>query len=108
MNNNTHTAATEPVIRPIPTIKQFTDMVDTIISPEVDCNDEQAGAFINIVLTLADETNPYTHSLAQAAARHAFSKTRAFELAFQGYAQSFDSVPYRADRFVVQHAPREM
>lgn len=105
---NTHTDPNEPIIRPLPTVRQFCEMVDTIISPETDFNDEQVAAYINTVLTLADELNPHTYSLAQAAARHAFTKTRAFEYAFDGYMRSAVSLPYEADRFVVTAANREM
>jgi len=76
----------EPIIKPLPSKKEFLAFADVLVSPECGYNDEQARAFVKTVMTIANPEDDYSMDLANSAARHVFAKTEAFEQAFRDYA----------------------
>lgn len=90
----------ETKIRPIPTVEGFKKMVDTVIEPATP--DSIIKTLIDLILTTANTENDDLGPLAQAAARHAFTHSEAFETAFRSFAGWPESVPYAADRYIVE------
>lgn len=82
-------------------------MVDQVVSLEPGYNDKEIKAFIDIVMTPANPEDDHSWSLANAAARHAFTKSEAFERAYREFAGWPERSPYKADRYIV-HARQEM
>ena len=75
----------EPIIRPVPTEREFRQMVDELIPVEPGINDGAAKAFVNMILTVANPEDDAQWHLANVAARHAFAKTEAAEMAFRKF-----------------------
>lgn len=97
----------EPIIRAMPDAAEFNRMADVLVAPESGYNDEQARAYINTVLTIANPEDDHSMHLANTSARHVFMKTEAFEQAFRSFAGYPERSTVKADRFVI-HAPQEM
>ncbi len=104
MNRSSHTG--EPIIRPVPTIEGFKTMVDQLITP--DRPEDEAKVFIDMILTTANPDDDHSWALANEAARHAFTKTEAFEQAFRNFAGFPDRPGYTADRYVITAGERSM
>lgn len=73
----------ETKVTPLPTEIEIRRWVDTIITPEQ--ADEQAVPLCALILMFANPEDEKTWHLANVAARHAFSKTDAFDEAFHGF-----------------------
>lgn len=86
----------EPVIKALPTAAEFRKQVDVLITPEF--ADREAKAFAAIVLTVASPEDDHAWHLASEAARHAFTKTGAFERAFREFTSFPETPPMPADR----------
>jgi hypothetical protein len=95
-----------PTIRPLPTAEGFKRNVDLVLGADPD--DAQVRALVDLVLTPANAEDDRSWALANAAARHAFSKSEAFEEAFRKFADMPDGFALTAQRFVVEAAEREM
>lgn len=92
-------ANNEPIIRALPTAGKFCELVDIVITPER--ADDEAKAFVDIILTIANPEDDKSMHLANTAARHAFSMTSAFEAAFREFAGYPDRPGYVADRYLI-------
>jgi hypothetical protein len=79
--------------------------VDKIITPER--ADEEAKAFISIVLEVANWEDDRQWHLANVAAKHAFSKTDAFEEAFREFA-GFPADRVYSPGLLIEEADAEM
>lgn len=97
----------EPVIRALPTEKQFIEMTDQVITDD-GYNDEQARAYASQLLTVANPDDETSWSLAYGAAHRAFTKTEAFEKAFREFVGYPERPMYKADRYTITAAEKEM
>lgn len=96
----------EPVIRPLPSEKYFRELVDRLITPER--ADEEAAAFVEILMTCANAEDDGSWHLASAAARYAFTKTEAFETAFRAFAGYPDISTPACEELPTHNVEREM
>jgi hypothetical protein len=85
-----------PVIQQLPTEAAIKKMVDDLITPEL--ADAEAKALIEILMAVSDPESDAQWALAEAAARHAFCKTTAFERAFRKFAGFPETESYSANR----------
>lgn len=76
----------EPTIKPLPSVNDIKSMAETLVQPEWGYNDTAAKAYIDTVFAIANTEDEYQSRLANEAARHAFTKTEAFEKAFCDFA----------------------
>lgn len=97
MNNSAQTG--EPIIRAVPTTEGFKKMVDLLITP--DRPEDEVKVFVDMILTTANPEDDHSWALATEAARHAFTKTEAFEHAFREFAGFPERPGYKADRYVI-------
>lgn len=68
------------------TEKDIKNWVDEIITPEY--ADSEGKRLCQLLYAVADETDDQKFHLAETAAKHAFSKTMAFDEAFQEFAKN--------------------
>lgn len=94
----------EPMIKPLPSEEQFRRMADELIEPDSHRADDQVKALITIVLTFANPEDPETWHLATQTARHAFTRSRAFEQAYRAFAGYPERLGIPADRTIVTAA----
>ncbi len=73
----------EPMITSIPTDEKFREMVDEMITPEY--ADAEARYLSEMLMAVASEEDQSKWELANMLARHAFTKTYAFENAFREF-----------------------
>lgn len=96
----------EPLIRAMPDAETFRKHVDRLITPER--ADAESKVFIEMILTVANPEDDHSWHLANEAARHAFTKTEAFEAAFREYSGFPERTLMPAERYMVHAADAEM
>jgi len=99
--------ADEPIIRPLPSVDEFVDLVDMALHPDV-VTDEQVSALIKLITVPANPEDDHSWELANAAARHAYTKTEHFERSFATFTGHPRFAPYRSERTVIEATDREM
>lgn len=81
----------EPTITKAPTEAEIKHMVDQLITPEY--ADRQAKALIDLLAATTSRDNRLQIEISDTAARHAFTKTMAYERIFERAYQDFTGFP---------------
>lgn len=88
-----------PVIRPLPNEAAFKKAVDLVLDDTP--NEPAIKSLVDMLLMTANAEDETAWNLAQAAARHAFSRSDAFDQEFRKFADAPGGFVGVADRFAV-------